>query len=321
MKPNILILEPDDYSETAIELFKRIGNVRFNFDDEDFESWNDTHILVCRLGYYLDDSFLKQFHKLRAIACPTTGLNHIDLQYCNKNEIAIISLKGETSFLNTIRSTSELTFALILNLVKNVRPSSIDVIENGNWLRNSFKGRELQEMTLGLIGFGRVGKHVAEYASAFQMKVIAHDPFIKKKDRCSNSPLFTSLDDLFKNSDIVSLHADYRADNCKMVTARQFKKMKRGSYFVNTSRGEMVSEKDLIWALKEGILSGVAIDVLSEENAIVSFSDHPLIKFSKIHPNVIITPHIGGCTRDAMRKTEIFIANRVIDFFKPIAIS
>jgi D-3-phosphoglycerate dehydrogenase len=254
MNLNILILEPDSYSKEAIQIYEKIGKVNLNLNPVDFEKWDDTHILVCRLGYYLDDGFLRQFPKLEIIACPTTGLNHIDHGYCRKHKITIISLRGEAAFLDTIRSTSELTFALILNLVKNIRSSAVDVIENGHWERDNFKGRELQGMTIGLVGCGRVGTHVAGYAKAFLMNVIAHDPYVEKKHRNEKYPVFTSLEEIFTQSDIVCLHTDYRVENYNMINARLFKMMKYGSYFVNTARGEMVDEEALIWAVEEGIL-------------------------------------------------------------------
>jgi D-3-phosphoglycerate dehydrogenase len=117
--------------------------------------------------------------------------------------------------------------------------------------------------------------------------------------------------ELFSNSDIISVHIDYRPENKEFITRDDFALMKPGSYFVNTSRGEVISESDLIWALEKRILAGAALDVLENEQDQTKLFKKDIIEYARNHNNLIITPHIGGCTSDGMRKTELFIANKL----------
>jgi len=313
MDDHIIILEPKDYNSDAIKIYKQLGKVEYCFENPiNYYLKNEVTIIVCRLKYYLNSNFLKQFPKVRYIVSPTTGLNHIETHYCDINQIRIVSLKGETSFLKTVRSTSELSFSLVLSIVRNIVPSVNSVLHEQLWDRERFKGRELNSMTIGILGIGRIGKHMVEYARAFGMSVLAFDPYIDKSQLVEIKGVeFCNKNELFSNSDIISVHIDYRPENEKFITRKDFALMKPGSYFVNTSRGEVISENDLIWALENRILAGAALDVLEYEENQKQMFKKDIIMYARDHGNLIITPHIGGCTKDAMFRTELFIANKL----------
>jgi len=312
MNNHILILEPKDYNSDAIKIYKQLGEVQYCFGDPiNYYFKNEVTILVCRLKHYLNSNFLKQFPNVRYIVSPTTGLNHIDILYCDRKQIHIVSLKGETSFLENVRSTSELAFSLILSVVRNIVPSINSVLHERIWNRDKFRGRELCSMTLGIIGIGRIGRHMVEYAKAFGMSILAFDPYINKSQLEIRDLNFCSKRELFSNSDIISVHIDYRPENDKFITRDDFTLMKPGSYFVNTSRGEVISESDLIWALENNILAGAALDVLEDEHNKTNLFQKDIIVYARKHGNLIITPHIGGCTIDGMRKTELFVADKL----------
>ncbi len=305
VKNETLILEPVDYNQKAIAVYSSLGNVTFEHESNELIS-----TIVCRLGFHLNMDFLKQYPSLRYIVSPTTGLNHIDLNYCEDKGITVISLKGEVEYLNSIRSTSEHTIALILALVRNLVPSVNSVVDKNQWDRDQFKGRELSSLTIGILGAGRIGKHIISYANAFGMSVLVHDPNINPLDFQEQKITFCSKKELFSQADVLSVHVDYHEKNVGLISKNDFNFMKNGSFFVNTSRGELVIEEDLIWALKNKILAGAALDVLSDEQDMDSFFDKKIIQYAKKNNNVIITPHIGGCTSDAMWNTELFMAKK-----------
>jgi len=306
-KPEVVILESDDYSPIALNIINEIGNVRFYDNSSNFE----TNIIVVRLSYHLDRVFLSKFPKLKLIVSPTTGLNHIDLSYCDQMGINVISLKGESDFLSQITATAELTFGLILSLVRNISASHRSVITKREWVRDEFKGRELQDMTLGILGFGRLGQKVAEYAEVFGMKVLANDPFVGTNIFKEKKVTACSKEFLFKESDILTVHVNYEFSNHNLVDCDDFNIMKKGSYFVNTARGELINEEALLQALLSGTLSGAALDVLDNEQDLTSLFSSSLLEYAKVHDNLLITPHIGGCTIESMHKTEVFIAKKL----------
>ena len=307
MNDKILILEPSDYNPEALKIYAETGSVEcWSENDTDMEQFSETTVLVCRLGFKINSKFLKKFPDLKYIVSPTTGLNHIDLDFCDKHHVDVISLKGEVKFLDTIRSTSEHTIALILALVRKIVPGARSVIETNIWDRDQFKGRELKSMTIGVIGAGRIGKHVISYAKSFGMNVM-----VDSMEITDAMIVFCNKKDLFIGSDIVTLHADYRPENRLMIDYSDFKLMIPGSYFVNTARGELVSEKDIIRALDDGILAGAGLDVLSNEQDRDALLKKEIIQYARTHDNVIVTPHLGGCTIDAMHKTELFAAKKL----------
>ncbi len=282
-----------------------------DYDIKHIESKNLISIIVARLGYNLSDEFLGQFPNLNYIVSPTTGLNHIDSAYCRSKGIEIISLKGESVFLDSIHSTSEHTLGLIFTLVRNIIPSALSVLNDRAWDRDRFVGRELSSLTLGVIGAGRIGRHVIEYGHLFRMNVLVCDPLKKKEDLNRLGVDVCSKSRLLSESDIVTIHVDYRSENKNMFTFQEFGLMKQGSFFVNTSRGELVAEQDLIAALESGHLAGAALDVLADEHQMNHFFEKPIFEYAMQNRNLIITPHIGGCTLDAMQKTELFVAEKL----------
>ena len=310
MKPVFLILESQNIHEEALAVYRRLGDVEF-FQPESGRDHSLATVLVVRLGYRLDEPFLQRFPHLRLLVSPTTGLNHVDLEACRARGITVLSLKGETEFLQSITATADLAFALLLALVRRIHAGVHSVVRDGLWDRDRFRGRELQSMVLGLVGFGRLGRIMARYASAFGMRVLACDPFIDPRVFPDHAVTPCDLESLFRQSDAVSLHADYRQENEKMITRAHFCLLPFGSYFINTARGELVDETALLEALETGRLAGAAVDVLDHELEGGPLLDRPLVRYARSHDHVLITPHLGGCTFESMHKTELFMARRV----------
>ena len=310
----VLITEFQDYSPTALALYKKIGPVYFCSDPEVLSKQGLkflANILVVRLKYMIDKSWIDAMPNLKIIVSPTTGFNHIDVQYAKNKNIKIISLRGHTSFLKKITSTAELTFGLLISLVRKI-PSALESVKFGEWDRMSFRGNQLSGKALGIIGYGRLGKIMTRYAKAFGMKTLICDPYVKNKK--SN---FVTLEKLFKESDIVSLHALLSDSNKEFIKISHLKSMKPTAYFINTARAELIEKDALYNALKNKFIAGAAIDVMWNEDGEGShLKNDPLWSYAKKNDNLIIVPHIGGATFEAMHITEDFIAKEVEKFVK-----
>jgi len=315
MKFNLLNLEPFEFSSLALQKLKLYFNyfellVPFSeLQSNTGIDLNSIHVLWVRLNYSIDSSILSCFPNLKYIVSPTTGLNHIDLESCNKLGIKILSLKGNTQFLSKVTATAEHTFLLMLSLSRNLVPAC-NSVNSGAWNRDNFKGIQLSGKNLGIIGLGRLGSMLSEYALSFKMNVAFTDTNL---DITNERVPYKSLHELISWSDFISLHIDYNEFNHNFFGKNEFALMKKNAFFINTSRGEVVDEHSLLSALRNNSIAGAAIDVLSNEAIIVkSLATHPLINYSMFNDNLIITPHIGGCTRDSLLLAEEFMCSQLI---------
>ncbi len=312
-KENIVILESSDYAPKALEIYKTIGKVTcFNDDEQDIGTHLEkATILIVRLGMHMDSAYLSALPHLKYIVSPTTGLNHIDLEFCSDRNIQVLSLKNEKEFLKRVTATAEHTMGLMLALIRGTVSAHLSVVQSQEWDRDKFCGRELSSLNLGILGFGRLGQIVANYAKLFGMSICAHDPNIPDSIFKEMSVEKISPDKLYAMSDMITVHVDYKRENDCLIGDNEFKQMKQNSFFINTSRGELVDEAAMIRALQSGRLAGAAVDVLQNEYDKKLLFNSPVFEYARTHNNLIITPHIGGCTIDSMRKTEIFLAQKL----------
>jgi D-3-phosphoglycerate dehydrogenase len=266
------------------------------------------HILWVRLRTRIDADLLRSAPDLRCIVTATTGLNHIDEGAAAARGIRILSLRGETEFLQNVHATAEHTVALMLALIRKL-PCATWRAARGDWDRDRFRGTELFGKTVGIVGYGRVGRMVARLVEAFGSSVLACDPCLRNGpggNEIGSVPLYQ----LLRQSDIVSIHANLTGRSEGFFGRRQFHAMKPGAFLINTARGELLDEAALVEALAAGRLAGAALDVLSGERA-AGMLEHPLVRYAKRHANLLITPHIGGCTAESMEMTECFLAERL----------
>jgi len=303
-----LVLEPENYSTLALESYRSLGSVQLGYLSGAF---SNISLLVVRLEYSLDEKFLNLFPFLVAIVSPTTGLTHIDLEVCRSRNIKVYSLAECREALELVTSTSELTLGLIIGLLRSIPRAIQDVVNQGLWNRDNYRSRQLSCQTLGLVGLGRIGGHVAGYAQALGMRVLACDPYQPATRFSEVGAEQCDLVSLLEQSDILTVHANLRADNHGLIGTKQLSSMKTGSFLVNTARGALLDELAVVSALRTGQLAGVAVDVLASEHTGKSWADSPLVGAARTGLNVIITPHIGGCTSDAMHVTEECLAKIV----------
>ena len=186
-------------------------------------------------------------------------------------------------------------------------PYAFDSVKGYQWDREKFRGHNLYGQTLGIVGFGRLGKWVARYGKAFNMNVIYYDPYVDN-DECEKK----SFDELLSKSDVISIHVPLNNETENMFDSSIFNKMKNSAYLINTSRGKIVNEDDLLKALEERQIEGYGTDVLADELEFAKdFSNHPLVEYAKKNQNLIIVPHIGGMTYESRIATDVFIANKL----------
>lgn len=242
--------------------------------------------------------------KLIVVGRAGVGLDNVDVKYAAEAGIVVSFTPDQNAV-----SVAELAIGLMLSLARFIPEADRDT-KTGNWSRRNFLGTELYGKTLGIIGAGKIGYLTARRARAFAMKVIAYDPFLSS-DNVLLSDLqadLVELDELLARADIVSCHLPATPQTTGLLNRARFSKMKRGAFLVNTSRGRVISEPDLIAALKSGIVGGAALDVRATEP--------PVAGELEAMPNVILMPHVGAFTREAQeRVTRALCADvaRVLD--------
>lgn len=264
--------------------------------------------IFARLGHRLDADLFLRAESLRVIATPTTGLTHIDVDAATAVGIDILSLRGEHEFLEDLPATAELTWSLLLAVVRRLTHASVHT-RDGGWSRDLFRGSELAGKTLGIIGFGRIGKMVARYAIAFGMNVIAFDK--AKPDTGSLPVRLVDKLSLLAASDVITIHAHFNQGEPPLLDAVDFEAIKPGCIMINTSRGELLNEVALMRSILSGQLAGVGLDVLVSEPHV----NRELLRLQETF-NVIITPHIGGATIESTMKTELFMAHKLSKYIE-----
>lgn len=300
------------FNSEAKKILETVGTVSYAVlvQEELKSAVGDCEVLIIGLGLRVDKDIIGHASKLKLIATATTGLDHIDVAYAQKKGITILNLKDTD--LQSITGTAELAFGLLLMLVRHI-PQSLDNVKSGKWDRERFLGNNLFGKTLGVVGLGRLGSMMAQYGKAFGMNVIAYDPY----KNTSNIAQLVDFETLLSKSDIISIHAPLNYQTIDMFNEPVFKQMKASAYLINTARGAIINERDLLTALENKTISGYSADVLSGE---IEFkkdaSDQILVKYAKNHDNIIITPHIGGYTAESRAMTDVIIAKKVQDFAK-----
>lgn len=307
----ILVSEATGFTRAAHDCLSAYGNLQLGDLDRQalLQAVVDCDVLWVRLRNQIDEEVLASAPRLRVIVTATTGLNHIDTAAAAARGIRVLSLRGEVDFLRNIRATAELCVGLMLGLLRKI-PVAFEDVKVGGWNRDRFRGNELSGLSIGLVGYGRLGTLVAGYLRAFGSCVFAYDPFVTIRD--PHVTQVRTLTDLLYHCRMISVHASYSVANENLLDQSSFACMHSGSWFVNTARGELVDEQALLDALVSGHLAGAAIDVLRNEPEQAG-GEHPLVKYAREHDNLLLTPHIGGCTKESMEQAELFMTQKLVE--------
>jgi D-3-phosphoglycerate dehydrogenase len=265
------------------------------------EHIRDVDIYYASLFVQVTKDVLDRAVRLKVIVTPTTGTDHIDVAYAAAKGIKILSLKEDTDFLSNVTATAEMAWTLLLAVMRRL-PWAFADVQEGRWARDKFRGHQLSGKTLGVLGYGRLGRIVAQYGQAFRMRVLACDV---RKVQPEPGIIMTDFDTLLKKSDVISIHVHLTDQNRGLVNAAAFAKMKRGVVVINTSRGAVIDEAAFVQALEAGHVGGAGSDVIDGEWR-DDLKQHPLIAYARTHDNLVISPHVGGATYESQRMTAEF---------------
>ena len=238
--------------------------------------------------------------KLRVIGRAGVGVDNVDLDAATKRGIVVMNTPGGNAV-----AVAEHTFALMLAMARFI-PRAHSTMAAGKWEKKTLQGTELRGKTLGIVGLGRVGVEVLRRAQAFGMKVVAHDPYVAPSLAQQLNVTMVPLDDLYAQSDYITLHVGLTPQTQGMINADSIGKMKKGVRLVNCARGELLNEPAVVEALQSGQLGGAGLDVYSHE----PLKDSPLMTL----PNVLLTPHIAGSTNEAQEAVGVQIALQVREY-------
>lgn len=283
----------------------------------------DAEIVSIFVNSEISKEIIDSLPNLKLIVTRSTGFDHVDCVYAKEKGIAVSTVPSYGA-----HTVAEFAFALILDLSRKVSSANKHIREESNFDISNFRGFDLFEKTLGVVGTGKIGKNMIKIAKGFGMKIIAFDVFPDAKFATENDFQYLPLNEVLANSDIVTLHTPYNKDTHHLINNENIKLFKKGSYLINTARGEIVDTEALLYGLKEGIIAAAGLDVLEgerklkeeaefilRENTNVSdfktlLEDHMLMEM----PNVVVTPHIAFDSREA--ETEILktTAENIIAF-------
>jgi D-3-phosphoglycerate dehydrogenase len=314
-KPRVLCVWDLMGDEKALGRLRSVADVDVVEPDRDWllQHLHEYDAYLATLYVRLDRELLERAPRLKLVATPSTGLDHLDLDALKQRGIHLISIKTEFGLLDQITATAELTWALLLAAVRKI-PWGFAAACEGRWARNEFRGHQLSGMTLGILGVGRLGKMTADYGHAFRMRVLGHDlkPFNVPGAVQVPHVQSVDLDTLLRESDVISIHIHMTDDNRHFINAERIAKMKDGVVLLNSSRGGIIDEDAMLAALRSGKIGAAGLDVIDGEWR-TDLVDHPLIRYAREHDNLVIMPHVGGVTWESQRMSHAFVANKTAD--------
>ena len=282
---------------------------------------NDTDAVSVFITSTLNENVLKKFKNLRIISTRSTGYNHIDVKYCRKKRISVFNVSGYGQ-----TSVAQYTMMLMIALVRNLKPAYLDIKRNGPDYPN-YEGRDINNLSLGIIGYGSIGQAVAKLANAFGMTV-----YVNCLEKTTDTTIqYLTLDELIRTSDIITLHLPYNSELYHMIGRDEISKMKDGVYIINTARGELIDSVALYEAIMTGKVKGAALDVFECESLAVKPDGitsniegydkncvaNALIAQKLIdRDNVILTPHIAYNTQESIYRILEITFNNLRDYCK-----
>lgn len=301
------VLISDAMSEKAEAILKEAKDIEVDVitgmtPEELKAKIGEYHGLAVRSSTKATKEILDAATNLKVIGRAGTGVDNIDTEYATQKGVIIMNTPGG----NTV-TTAEHAVSMIMSLARNI-PQATASTKAGKWEKKKFQGTELTGKTLGILGVGQIGSVVANRCQGLHMKVISFDPFIAK-DAAEKLgiTLVDSTDELYAQSDIISIHVPLTPDTKDIINKDAFSKMKKGVKLINCARGGIVNEADLAQAIKDGIVSGAALDVFETEPV---EADNELLKLDE----VIVTPHLGASTHEAQEIVAVAVAEQIRDY-------
>jgi D-3-phosphoglycerate dehydrogenase len=298
------VLISDNLSEKGVKILEKAGlkvDVKTGLAPDKLKKEIGKYDgLVIRSATKVTADLIKAAKKLKVVGRAGSGLDNVDKAAATKHGIVVMNTPGG----NTI-TTAEHTVALLLAMSRRI-PQATASMKEGKWEKKKFMGVELYNKTLGIIGLGNIGKHVAKMAQGMGMEVISYDPYLSEEKAAELGVEVVTLNELFKKSDFITNHVPLTNETKHLIGAKNIAKMKKGVRIINAARGGVVDEDALYKALKSGRVASAALDVFSTEPPGIS----PLLELD----NFVCTPHLGASTADAQENVAVAVANQIVDY-------
>ncbi|MDN5365454.1 MAG: D-3-phosphoglycerate dehydrogenase / 2-oxoglutarate reductase [Thermacetogenium sp.] len=303
-RPKILV--GDKIVDEALEMLRAEADVdvRIGIGQPELEEIIENYdALIVRSIPLVTEEVIRRGKRLKVVGRAGNGVDNIDVAAATRHGVVVVNTPDSNSF-----SAGEHTIALMLASARNL-PQAHQTVKGGGWGRSRFMGNELYGKTVGIVGLGRIGSFVATRLKAFNMRVIAYDPYIPlERFKRFGAERMETLNDLVRQSDFITVHTPKTEETIGMIGMEQFRIAKKGVRVVNCARGGIIDEEALAWALKEGIVASAALDVFTKEPC----TGNPLLEFD----NVVVTPHIGATTFEAQHRVGTDLANYVLSALK-----
>ena len=298
------VLVSDPIDQSGIEILSQVAQVdkRLGLSSSELKDIIGTYdALMIRSGTQVTSDLIEAAQNLRIIGRAGVGVDNVDVASATKKGVLVVNSPGG----NTI-AAAEHALALLLSLSRHIPQAHASTI-SGKWDRKKYVGNELYKKILGVVGLGKIGSHVAKVANAMGMEVIAYDPFISAERAQQMQVSLTSIDDLFKKADYISLHLPRTKETENLVDQSLLGQMKPTARIVNCARGGIIDENALAEAIQKGVIAGAGLDVYSSEPL---QSESPL---RLLNENIILTPHLGASTEEAQENVSIDVAEQIRD--------
>jgi D-3-phosphoglycerate dehydrogenase len=297
------ILVTDGVCDLAIGVFKNAGlhvDVKPTMPEEELAKIiPDYDGFVVRSATKVTKKIMDNAKKLKVIGRAGVGVDNIDVPVATEKKIAVMNTPN-----GNVNAAAEHTLAMMLGLARHIHHAHAHM-EAGGWERKKYTGFELRGKTLGIVGFGKIGRRVSEFAHSLGMNIVAYDPIIKES---GNGVAMVPFDDLLEKSDLITIHVPLNEHTKYMFDEPQFSKMKKNARIINVARGGLINENALCNAIECGKIAGAAIDVWENEPT-------GNLKLAAMDA-VLSTPHLGASTKEAQENVAIDVAEQMVAFFK-----
>jgi D-3-phosphoglycerate dehydrogenase len=301
MRPRILLVEP--IGDPGMRILREVGIVETlprRSQRELIARIKDADAAIIRAMLRIDSQVIDAGRRLKVIGRFGVGLDNVDVKRATERGIPVVWTPDANS-----AAVADFSFGLMIGIARRIASANDALKQYGSWeRRHQLVGTDVSEKVLGIIGFGRVGRAVAERARGFRMRVLVHDPFVEEEVVSEFGGIRVSLEELLGQSDFVSIHAPYTSETKKLIGERQISMMKPRAFIINTVRGGIVDSRALVKALRAKRIAGAALDTFEEEpprrrNALFRLE------------NVIATPHIAAFTQESLEKVSATVAEGV----------
>ena len=301
------ILIPEKIDPICPKIFEDAGfevHYHQNLSTEELNSMiGDYDGLVVRSNTKVTAEVLAKASKLKVVGRAGAGVDTIDVAAATAQKILVMNTPGQNA-----NAVAELAFGFMLALMRHIVSGCVST-KGGKWEKKTLAGTELFGKTIGVVGFGAIGRRVGTLATSFGMTVLAHDPMLTSDQIKASGGTPSTVEEILAQSDVVTLHIPKTPETAKLLSRDNIAKMKQGSYLINCARGGLVDEIALADALKSGHLAGAALDVFDSEPPA---ADNPLLALN----NFLTTPHLGASTAEAQVNVAVAVAKQMISFFQ-----